>query len=134
MTIRIGTWNVEYATGVEKNASRLDRLRREAADIWVLTEAHDDLDLSDTHKAISTTQRQTRRKGSRWTTIWSRLDVIERIDVEDPHRTVAALLKTPSGPVAVYGTVLPWGSDVGPGGGPTKHWTEQDRVSPCVIG
>ena len=133
MTLRIGTWNVAYATVPERNVLRLARLRAEGADIWVLTETHDDLDLSDTHTAISTTQRRTRDAGSRWTTIWTRFDVIEGIAVEDQHCTVAALLDTPAGRVAVYGTVLPWHTDVGPDGGPTKNWTEQDRVLPLQL-
>ena len=131
--MRIGTWNVEYAKGVERNELRLARLRAERADIWVLTETHDDLDLSDTHTAISTPKRPTGRPGARWTTIWSRWPVIQRIDVGDPIRTVAAILDCPSGRMAVYGTVLPWGSDPGPGDPPAKGWTEQDRVLPIQL-
>ena len=133
MTIRIGTWNVQYAKGVERNALRLARLRAETADIWVLTETHDDLDLSETHTAISTPQRPTGRRGGRWTTIWSRWPVMQRLDVDDPVRTVAAVVDSPDGPIAVYGTVLPWHSDPGPSGGPTKNWSEQDRVLPIQI-
>jgi len=44
--LRIGTWNTEYASGVDKNARRLALLNGRPADVWVLTETHDDLDLS----------------------------------------------------------------------------------------
>ena len=133
MTIRIGTWNVEYAAGAERNALRLAQLCAAAADVWVLTETHDDLDLSATHLAVSTVQRATGRDGGRWTTIWSRYPVFERLSVEDPHRTVAVLLDAPRGRIAVYGTVLPWHSDPGPGAVPAKAWTEQDRVLPIQL-
>ena len=126
--ITIGTWNVEYAAGAERNALRLDRLQEVPADIWVLTETHDDLDLSDTHRAVSTLKRPTGRDGGRWTTIWNRWDVLEHIEVKDAVRTVAALIDAPGCRIAVYGTVLPWHSDPGPAEHPAKNWTEQDRV------
>lgn len=132
--IRIGTWNVEYAAGADKNARRLARLRAESADLWVLTETHDDLDLSHSdYVAISTHQRPTGRAGGRWATIWSRWPVLQGIDVDDPVRTVAALLDSPVGRLAVYGTVVPWHSDPGPGDGPARNWSEQDRVLPLQI-
>ena len=37
--MRIGTWNVEYAAGAEKNSKRLEVLRANPADVWVLTES-----------------------------------------------------------------------------------------------
>ena len=50
--VRIGTWNVEYARGVEKNGRRAELLRSRHAAVWVLTETHDDLDLSATHEGL----------------------------------------------------------------------------------
>ena len=126
--MRFGTWNVEYAAGVERNALRLELLKRQEADVWVLTETHDDLDLSPAYAAVSTEQRPTGRRGGRWTTIWSRWPVVEKFDVADPIRTVAALLSAPSGNVIVYGTVLPWHSDPGTAASPAHGWAKQDRV------
>ncbi len=131
-TLRIGTWNVEYAAGVDRNALRRERLVAEAADVWVLTETHDDLDLSPSHCALSTVQRPTGRVGGRWTTIWTRWPVVESIAVDDPIRTVAAVLRSPVGDVLVYGTVLPWGTDPGPAG-TSRGWTEMDRVLPLQL-
>lgn len=130
--MRIGTWNVEYAAGADKNRLRFDRLNDEKADIWVLTETHDDLNLSETHRAVSTVQRPTGRAGGRWTTIWTRWAVREVVAVDDPVRTTAALIDAPSGPLLVYGTVLPWGTDPGPTGG-ARGWTEMDRVLPLQL-
>ncbi|MES2641748.1 MAG: endonuclease/exonuclease/phosphatase family protein [Myxococcota bacterium] len=128
--LRIGTWNVQYAAGAEKNVGRRERLIAENADIWVLTETHDDLALPD-HVAVSTVQRLTGRTGGRWTTIWSRFPVIERVVVVDAVRTVAALLESSAGPLLVFGTVLPWHSDPGPvAGSPAKAWSEHHRVIP----
>jgi len=128
-SIRVGTWNVEYATGVSRNERRLVRIQAEVADIWVLTETHDDLDLSPTHSPVSTVQRPAGRPGGRWATIWSRWPIVERVVVGDPVRTVAAVVEGPRGPLLVYGTVMPWGSDPGPDlANPARGWTEQDRV------
>ncbi len=44
--MRIGTWNVEYPAGKDRNPLRLARLKAANADIWVLTETHDELDRS----------------------------------------------------------------------------------------
>lgn len=132
-TLRIGTWNVEYAAGEERNVLRHARLMSKPAGIWILTETHDDLDLSETHAAVSTTQRPTGRKGGRWVTIWTQWPVLQRIAVGDATRTVGTLLDTPVGPLAVYGTVLPWHSDPGSGDSPAKSWSEQDRVLPLQL-
>jgi exonuclease III len=131
--MRIGTWNVEYATGPEKNRRRLDELRKHNADIWVLTETHDNLDLSATHKPINSAQRPGVRNislSSRWVTIWTRYPVRDVLCVLDDKRSTACLLDTPNGPMIVYGTVLPWHSDQGdkPSKIRVPNWSEHYRV------
>ncbi len=95
--MRIGTWNVEYAANVEKNKARLGILRSKPADIWILTETHDDLSLAPSHTAIHSLQRQTGRTGGRWVTIWSSFPIGDCLHVNDKERTVAALIDTPHG-------------------------------------
>jgi hypothetical protein len=127
--MRIGTWNVEYAAGGEKNDRRLRRLREMDCDLWVLTETHDDLDLGHGYHAVSTTHRVTGRAGARWTSIWSRFPIMKAVLVEDSNRTVAALIESPLGPLVVYGTVLPWHTDLGPKGN-AEAWSEHHRIVP----
>jgi endonuclease/exonuclease/phosphatase family metal-dependent hydrolase len=127
--MRIGTWNVEYGAGLDKNVRRLRRIREMDCDVWVLTETHDDLDLGSSHTSVSTTHRASGRVGARWTTIWSRFPITRALDVDDPNRTAAVLLETPLGALVVYGTVLPWQSDPGPSGD-ARGWTEHHRVIP----
>lgn len=132
--IRIGTWNVAYAAGIERNAARLRRLRTEKADIWVLTETRDTLDLADTHTAVRSEPRAMRPSGSRWTVIWTRWPVLERVPTTDPQRTVAAVIEAPSGPLVIYGTVLPWHADGGPAPDQAaRGWAEQDRILPIQL-
>ncbi len=99
MPLRLATWNVEYADGTAKNAARLARILGEKADIWVLTETHDDLSLLPTHSSVTTVQRPTGRHGGRWTAIWSRWPLA---GVDDPIRTVATLVATPAGSLLVF--------------------------------
>jgi endonuclease/exonuclease/phosphatase family metal-dependent hydrolase len=127
--MRIGTWNVQYAAGRQKNERRLDRIQKMNCDVWILTETHDDLALGAAYHAESTTPRVTGRAGARWATIWSRFPPVTRLAVLDPHRTVAALFDSPVGQLLVYGTVLPWGTDRGPEGN-AAGWTEHHRIIP----
>lgn len=131
--MRIGTWNVEYAAGAEKNRQRLKQLTKAYADIWVLTETHLDLDLSKSHSnSHSSLQRPTAREGGRWVTIWSTSSypIVERLKVVDEHRTAAAVFGTPMGDLIVFGTVLPWHSDRGerPPEAAMANWSEHHRV------
>ena len=75
--VRIGTWNVEYAAGVERNVARLQRLLAADCDVLVLTETHDALALPAPYVAVSSDQRPTAAAGGRWVTIWSRLPVTD---------------------------------------------------------
>jgi hypothetical protein len=132
--MRIGTWNVEYANP-SRNPDRLALLTAKAADIWVLTETHCDLDLSETHGSVCSEQRPilgNRRvnRGSTWVTIWSKFPLIRKISVPDPHRMVAAVFDTPKGPLVVAGVVLPWHDDVGddPADPRPAQWDEHRRV------
>ena len=128
--MRVGTWNVEYGAGEPKNRARLKLLSDQAADIWVLTETNDALDLSPSHRPVRSLQRPNGPPGARWVTIWSRWPFLERVGVADPERAAAALIDTPQGPLVVYGTVLPWHSDRGrhPSGVVVKNWSEFYRV------
>ncbi|MXG91209.1 endonuclease/exonuclease/phosphatase family protein [Nocardioides flavescens] len=129
--LRIGTWNVQYARGVDKNQARLDHLTSLDADVWVLTETHDELDLSSTHTAVSTEDRYV-TPGGRWTTVWTSLPVLERLPVGDPRRCVAVRLGAGrAGELVVYGAVLPWNGDAGPDPSrPARGWDEFYRVVP----
>ena len=129
--LRVGTWNVQYARSVDKNVRRRAVRDTHDADIWVLTETHDDLDLTSTHPhVVRTAWRYAGNAAAFWTTVWSRLPVIEPIPTVDRSRTVAARFALDGGgDVIVYGTVLPWNTDKGPHG-QGSGWSEFHRVTP----
>lgn len=129
--MRIGTWNVEYA-----GESRLDALRqvlaKGSADIWVLTETHDDLVPANCANVAHSAPRPKNwsgiRPGSRWVSIWSKYPIIEKVvlDSGDSERTVTALIDLgETRTLLVYGTVLPWKGDRKISG-----WAEHERVIP----
>jgi hypothetical protein len=128
--VRIGTWNLECVCFKDRNAARLKFLRERDADIWVLTETHEEIDLSSTHShAARSLPRPRTRNGMHWVDIWSRYPVIAAIEMSDV-RTAAVLLDTPVGPLIVFGTVWPWHSDTGeyPGDPAWKNWARQAPV------
>lgn len=131
LTVRIGIWNVEYAY-----PRRLDALRRvladNPADIWVLTETHDDLAPSDCPFVVHSSPRPKNwsgiRPGSRWVSIWSRLPITQAVTLPgvDAERTVVAAVELPSSEtIVVYGTVMPWKGDRG-----KFDWSEHHSVVP----
>lgn len=128
--MRIGTWNVEYAVGAAKNARRREVLKQHGCDVWVLTETSDVLDLSGRYIPVHSAPRPNRPSRSRWVTIWSRYPILEIPRVVDPRRTVCALLAAPSGPLLIFGTVMPWATDYGdePVSSQPRNWSEHHRV------
>lgn len=131
--MRVGTWNVQYGRRSDLNDRRLRVLQRRDADVWVLTETHDELDLSATHQPVRSPQRFRRDQASRWVTIWTRYPVRQVLATADPSRCVAVRLDGGSAgdDVIVYGTVLPWYDDAGPDTAQrSKGWSEFYRVTP----
>jgi hypothetical protein len=127
--MRIGTWNVEYADEVKLDVLR-NVLARNIADIWVLTETHDDLVPPNCSNVAHSEPRPKNwwriRPGSRWVSIWSKYPIIKNLVPlsSDNQRTVTALIdlgerKT----LLVYGTVLPWKDDR-----KIPGWFEHERV------
>ena len=118
--MKIATWNVAYGVSPSKNTRILEQMALVDADIWVLTETHDDLrppTAGEWHSVSSSSRpREARavREGSRWVTIWSRLPIVDTlVPSHDPVRTSAGVIVTPLGNLLVFGTVLPWYQDVG---------------------
>jgi exonuclease III len=129
--MRVGTWNVEYAY-----PSRLDALRKvlseNQADIWVLTETHDELRPPQCDVVAHTEPRPKNwsgiRPGSRWVSIWSRFPIIDVVTLPtaDKERTITVVLDIGQArTLIVYGTVMPWKGDRG-----IQDWSEHHRIVP----
>lgn len=137
--LRIGTWNLDHARALTRDTGRSalrdkDRVAlidRFDCDVMVLTETHDRIRPSRSgFMAVHSDPRPYCPEEERWTTIWTRLPVMRSVRTVDSLRTVAAIVEHASGPVLVFGTVLPWHADVGdcrmePS---PRHWAEHRRV------
>lgn len=112
--IRIGTWNLDHAVTQKRDAERIKLIDDSECDVIVLTETHDRIRPTDSaYRPIHSRQRPYFPSGERWTSIWTRLTVIDEIVTDDPRRTVAVLLGIKEHRLMVYGTVMPWHSDIG---------------------
>jgi endonuclease/exonuclease/phosphatase family metal-dependent hydrolase len=139
-SLKIGTWNVEYADSAKTNERRRSVMQNCPADIWVLTETHDSLHPGEEFSACHGRQRPLYgvrvKEGSRWVSIWSRFPLHEiEGPSENSERTVAALVEVPDLPLIVYGTVLPWHGERGRMGQnlDARNWSEHHRVIPEQI-
>lgn len=127
MSLRIGTWNVWYAFENRLPGIR-SVLEENPADIWVLTETHDDLIPSGCDHVVHSQPRPKNwsgiRAGSRWTSIWSKYPLEPLpFDLADDKRTAVAMVDLgDKGKLIVYATVMPWKDDQVPG------WSEHHRV------
>lgn len=137
--MRIGTWNLDHARALTRDTGRsalrdedrVDLIDRFDSDVVVLTETHDRIRPSPSDfTAVHSNPRPFCPEGERWTTIWTRLPVMRVLRTNDPLRTVAAIVEHASGPVLVFGTVLPWHADVGDGRmePSPRNWAEHRRV------
>ena len=111
-----------------KNAARLEKIREIDADVWILTETHEVIDLSASHHGASTDPSPRKpRPGEACAAIWSRWPILRRIETADPTEAVCVEVAHPDGPFLVYGSIIPWDGCKGPDGG-SPRWEEHYRA------
>lgn len=110
--MRIATWNLRRPRGLDSRLERLlSKIREVDADIWILTETHDNAVPGSEYRSSSSIELGgIFVAGERRTTIWSRLPVISEQQVGDPETAACVEVETPGGRMIVYGTVLPYGN------------------------
>lgn len=112
--MRLATWNVNKPTRIERQARLRGYLDIVAADVLVLTEAHDSFDAGYPYRHSSSPGRDDPARDTplhRWVTIWSAFP-LEPLETCDPIRTAAARARPPgNASFVIYGTVLPWRTD-----------------------
>jgi len=127
--MRIATWNVERPTPKQtlKNEARIEKIREINADIWILTETHEVIDLSATHYGAATKPSARKpRPGEYCAAVWSRWPALRRIETADPTEAVCVEVAHPDGPLLVYGSIIPWDGCKGSDGNSPK-WGEHYR-------
>jgi hypothetical protein len=127
--MRIATWNVQRPAPRQalKNEARLEKIREINADIWILTETHELIDLSLTHYGVATKPSARKpRPGEHCAAVWSRWPLLRRIDTGDPTEAVCVEVEHPDGELLVYGSIIPWDGCKGPDGN-SPRWAEHYR-------
>ena len=133
MVFRIVSWNLDRPSlrHSEQIPSVLKKISEINANIWVLNETDDAIDLWPTHKAIASVLVDgLHGPEENWTTVWYPSNCCARaLPTYDAAIAVSAEIELSSGPFFFFGTVLPYQFDPGPFGG-EKGWSEHYRVIP----
>ena len=114
MSLRVITWNVEWATPSSPRTSEiLRRIGRHAPEVVCLTETHVGLLPQDGHIICSQPDYgYAIKEGRRKVLLWSREPWVQvddvGIDSMPPGRFVAGVTNTSLGAVTVFGVCVPW--------------------------
>ena len=112
--MRIATWNVERPRDAYSSRTKgiLEKLEAIDADIWILTETHDEVrPESGIHKASSPAVEEApiaHRAGEHKVTVWSRWPLSDKYEVSTVNRATCITVESPIGNLIVYGTVIPY--------------------------
>ncbi len=107
--MKIATWNIaRHRKGSEKMNAILELLKELDADILVLTETTDSIDLGAQYKCFHTSKPSERyfRSDERRVGIYSKYDFYAEIETFRSDTSICIHLDTPLGPIAVYGTII----------------------------
>ena len=109
MLMKIATWNIERPTSTSKRLpSIIQRLKDVDADILILTETNDTIDLGEVYTTFHTSElKETFYKaGEKRVSIYSKYKSNEQLKTFREDTSLCVILQTPLGDLAVYGTII----------------------------
>lgn len=126
--MRIATWNLERpkTNGQAKNSRRIEKICEVDADLWVLTETSSAIALTGYESLASGREAGYHSEGENFATIWSRWPILRSLPTFDPSFTVCAEVKSPLGPMVVFGTIITYANDKGSSGA-ARRWEEHKK-------
>jgi len=126
---RIATWNLDRPkpSSSIKNSARLQQIRRVEADLWVLTETHSCIAIDGFASLAAPPETGYHRLGESYATIWSRWPILSSVPTFNPNFAVCAEVRSPLGPILVYGSIITYAMD-GVHNGGVRRW-ERHRES-----
>jgi endonuclease/exonuclease/phosphatase family metal-dependent hydrolase len=107
--MKIATWNLERPTKTSKrNPAIIDSLLKINADILILTETNEIINLGDRYTYFHTAKLEGPfyKEGERRVSIYSKYKSLEHIESFRRDTSICERLQTPLGSLAVYGTVI----------------------------
>jgi hypothetical protein len=109
MRLKIANWNIERPKlNTTKTKLVLNKINEINADIFVLTETSNAINLSNIFPYYVSTDSYSRTPDEQWVTIWSKYPIIQKFITNDNYRTVSAKISTPIGNTIIYGTIIPY--------------------------
>lgn len=106
---KIANWNLERPKlKTEKTKLATEKIKEINADIIVLTETSEAVDLSELYPFQISTLSYERTPDEKWVTIWSKWEIIKKIETFDNYRTVSGIIKSPFGNISIFGTIIPY--------------------------
>jgi len=109
--MKILTWNIERLKSAAKKGLILQVLRSFDADLVILTETHEAINLPGYYKASTSLLPALHdgikyKDGENRVTIWSKYPISEKLVTSDQHTSVCAEVETPLGVLRMYGTII----------------------------
>ncbi len=107
--MKIATWNLERLNkSTSKSQTIIDCLTKINADILILTETNEVINLGDSYNCFQTSKLEEPyyKEGERRVIIYSKYDLIEDFKTFRADTSICIKLKTPLGELAVYGTII----------------------------
>lgn len=107
--MKIATWNIERPSLTSKRLPLIiERLKQVDADILILTETNDTIDLGEAYTTFNTTElKETFYKaGEKRVSIYSKYKSKGQLKTFREDTSLCVILQTPLGDLAVYGTII----------------------------
>lgn len=95
--LKLATWNLRRVMPSQRRCSDIcKQIRRVDADVWVLTETHEEVRPSPLFHGVTTgAPDRPGSPGERWVAIWSKHPVTPMHPTSDQQRAVAARIEPP---------------------------------------
>jgi hypothetical protein len=107
--MKIATWNLErFNKSSNKNQLIIDGLTKMNADILILTETNETINLGDSYHCFHSAKLEEPyyKEGERRVSIYSRYKSVGKIKTFRDDTSICTILRTPLGDLAVYGTII----------------------------
>jgi exonuclease III len=106
---KIANWNLQRPKSkTSKTKLAIDKIYEVNADIIVLTETSEAVNLSELYPFHISTLSYERTPEENWVTIWSKWEITKKIETFDNYRTVSGIINTPFGDILIFGTIIPY--------------------------
>ena len=115
MTFRIATWNLDHASRSNRPIqAQKEQIKKIGADVLILTETCNDVDLSDLYALAATSNLNKYQK--HYSAIWSQWPLLQRFETYDDETATCVRVQSAFGDLIIYGTILTYAGDKGPDG------------------